>query len=133
MSEALGGALCNIAGCSEPVTAGDPLWCAWHSRLLYDHRQLNDAPQPSNAHIHAQNSQDCPACSLNVDPRQGLCAAPACEERAALVAEEGYREWCGLHGSLLLDHQLDELDGTDLHYHPADRAACPACHGWGTS
>lgn len=131
MADAEVRAKCAAPGCEEPVAADDPLWCDWHSSLLYDHRRLIDAPHPGNDAFHARDRQDCPACSLGVDPRQGLCRAPACDERARLGAEdEEYALWCGLHGDLPLDHRLDELEGTDNHSHPADRAQCAACNRW---
>lgn len=130
MADGEGRATCVAPGCEEPP-ADDARWCDWHSGLLYDHRQLVDAPQPGNHFFHARDKQDCPACGLGADPREGLCAAPACEERATLDADhEDYAPWCGLHGDLLLDHRLDELEGTDNHFHPVDRAQCPACNGW---
>lgn len=117
--------------CAEPLATDDPFWCHWHSGLLYDHRKIVDAPHPGNDFFHARDRQDCPACTLGVDPRQGLCRAPACEERAAFDAvDDEYASWCGRHADLLLDHRLDQVEGSDNHFHPADRAACRACNRW---
>lgn len=122
---------CAAPECEEAPAADDPVWCDRHSGLLYDHRQLVDAPHPGNDWFHARDRSDCPACSLGVDPRQGLCCAPACEERAASDnADEEYAAWCGLHGDLLLDHRLQVLEDSDSHFHGEDRAECPACNGW---
>lgn len=56
------------------------------------------------------------------------CGAPGCDGRIDADTEDG--AWCGTHGQLLLDHRMDDLEGTDNHYHPLDRQQCPACNGW---
>ncbi len=132
MSEPRDDALCAVPECEEPPAFEGPDWCNWHSDLLYEHRQPVDAPHPGNDKLHARQKQDCPACSLGVDPRKGHCLAPACGDRVSVdAADEGeLAAWCRLHGDLLLAHWMDELEQTDNHLDPRDREQCPACNRW---